>query len=65
MKLREDLTINELLCITELIHKLKPTLIDYTCVGIEIPQINDRNVIFHMASSDDKQTIMITADYFV
>jgi hypothetical protein len=63
--LREDLGITELLFATEIIHKLKPALKEYVCSGIEIPQPNDRNVVFHMCSADDKRVVMISTDYFI
>lgn len=62
---REDITLEELLAITELLHKIKPSLKDYVCTGIEIPHIDDKNVVFHMASKDDQKVEMIAANYFI
>jgi hypothetical protein len=63
--LRQDISDIELQSITNLLHLIKPALVDYSCVGIEKPKLGDRNVIFHMSSNVDSQVVMITADYFL
>jgi hypothetical protein len=67
-KLREELTVEDLISVTRAIRILRPDLIDSVCVGVEQPQIGDKNVVFHMKSSRDKSgerdecIVMVSAD---
>jgi hypothetical protein len=68
VKMREELSIEDLISLTKAVRILRPALCEYVCVGVEMPQIGDRNVIFHMQgpkdSSDkrDETVVMVSAD---
>lgn len=60
VKLREELSVEDLVDITKAVRILKPELSDHSCIGVEVPQENDRNVVFHMyPNSDDNNEITV------
>lgn len=48
--LREELSSSELRTITRALRKLRPKLTGLICVGVEVPQLNDKSVVFHIIS---------------
>jgi hypothetical protein len=71
VELYRDLSIEDLVAITEVVHDLKPKLDTYFCVGVKEPQPGDANVIFYMLDPNanngkgDKEVVMISADFIV
>jgi len=67
--LRDELTVDDLISVTGALRKLKPKMKDLICVGIEVPQPNDRSVVFHvMTRNDDKKEpsiVIISAEYIL
>ncbi len=67
VKLRTELTIEDLISVTSAIRVLRPDMNDSVCVGVEVPQIDDKNVVFHMRGPEvdghrDENIVMISAD---
>lgn len=61
--LREELSLEDLLSITEALRKLKPNEQILMCVGVEQAKAEDRNVVFHVVNSAGEQSIvMISAE---
>jgi hypothetical protein len=48
VKLLTELTIEDLVSITTAIKTIRSDMNDFVCVGVQVPQITDKNVIFHM-----------------
>lgn len=62
--MREELTVEDLAFITAAIRSIVPEMKEVICIGVEVPKLYDRNVIFHMKNSDqeDPFVMMISAD---
>jgi hypothetical protein len=65
-KLRPELSIKDLISLTDALRILRPNEKDIVCVGVEVPQPNDRNVVFHVVSgkkdSREESVIMVSAE---
>jgi len=66
VKMREELSIEDLVSLTMAVRKLKPEMENHACVGVEFPQMGDRNVVFHMRNpnneTEENTIVMISAD---
>lgn len=63
-----EMSIVDLVGITEFIHQIKPTTCDLFVFGIEKAQPLDQSVVFHMVHKDqdrrdEKQLVIISAQY--
>ena len=68
--LRDELTAKELITVSRALRKLKPKLTGLVCTGVEVPQMNDRSVVFHVTSMNDekkpeKSVILISAELLI
>ena len=68
--LRDELTPNELLIVSKALRKLKPKLKGLVCTGVEVPQMNDRSVVFHVTSMSaekkpEQSVILISAELLI
>jgi two-component SAPR family response regulator len=66
-EMREELSIEDLASITKALRILKPKSKDLICVGVEMPQPNDLNVVFHVSEKNhegkrEENIIMISAE---
>jgi peptide deformylase len=66
VKMREELSDEDLVSLTVAVRKLKPEMENHVCVGVEAPQMGDKNVVFHMRNPnnevEENSIIMISAD---
>ncbi len=66
VKMREELTFDDMVSITNVLRVLKPELKDHVCIGVEKPQIGDMNVVFHVVPYEDtnqeSDVVMVSAD---
>jgi hypothetical protein len=67
VKLRTELTIEDLTSVTTAVRALRPDMNDSICIGVEMPQIDDKNVVFHMRGPKvdghrAENIVMISAD---
>jgi hypothetical protein len=68
VKMRDELSIEDLISLTKAVRILRPALNEYVCVGVQAPRLGDRNVIFHMRGPEnsdctrDETVVMISAD---
>jgi hypothetical protein len=65
MKLRQDISIYDLVSITSFLHRVKPSLKEYFCTGLELPKPEDKNVIFHISDGNEDCIVMLSAEYIV
>jgi hypothetical protein len=68
--LRDELSIEDLISITGALRKIKPNMKDLVCVGVEVPQPNDQNVVFHVISGDKSEKreaslVLISAEFIL
>lgn len=52
--LRDELSIEDLASITKALRILKPKQPELICIGVEVPQPNDRSVVFHVMDKNDE-----------
>lgn len=52
--LRDELTSEDMVSLTGALQKLRPDMKDLTCIGVEVPQPNDKSVVFHVTSNNDR-----------
>jgi hypothetical protein len=67
VELRQELTIEDLISITTAIRYLRPELKESVCVGVEVPQVGDKSIVFHMRGPEiddrrEENIVMISAD---
>jgi len=64
--MREELTFDDMVSITNALRVLKPELKDHVCIGVEKPQMGDKNVVFHVIPYEDTyqevSIVMVSAD---
>lgn len=65
--LRDELTVDDLIAITNALRILRPNQPNLFCVGVEVPQPNDQSVVFHVAEkkedgSRDEFVMMVSAE---
>jgi hypothetical protein len=65
--MRKDLSIDDLASITLALRILRPKQSNLVCVGVEMPKLNDRSVVFHVFDEDKSDegvpsTLMISAE---
>lgn len=46
--LRDELSVEDLISVTKALRILRPKQPELVCVGVEVPQPNDRSVVFHI-----------------
>jgi len=70
-KFREELTVEDLISVTKAVRILRPHMAESVCVGIEVPQVGDKNVIFHMRGPSnetgkrEENVVMISSDFIL
>jgi hypothetical protein len=67
VKLRSELSIDDLVSITNALRMLRPHEKSLVCLGVEVPRQNDKNVVFHVVSDKkdgrrEESIIMVSAD---
>lgn len=70
VEMREELSYDDLVSLTRVIHAIKPDTIGHVCVGVELPKLGDKNVVFHLVPIDknsegDSSILMVSADYLL
>ena len=68
--LRDELTPKELITVSNALRKLKPKLKGLVCTGVEVPQMNDKSVVFHVVSKNaegnqDPSIVLISAELLI
>jgi hypothetical protein len=68
--LRDELTTRDLLTVSKALRKLRPKVKGLVCVGVEVPQLNDKSVVFHVVSRNaegnpEPSLILLSAEYLL